>query len=176
MQDAPLSVLLAEPHGKAKFEVDFLTCAQVAASANRSGKGHLGARCDSDVVKIELHRPGSPVVEHIPRRHVCVQPTGQKGWGDIEHQDVGVVIGANACEVLVTDRLGPSGDQCAQFRFIRRRLGGLRCVCHLFLAPHLTVPRTPLVSSDRPLHLDGNSLHFPAGYQSRGTAGSDRNC
>jgi AraC family transcriptional regulator len=167
VHDAPTSILLAEPHGEAKFEIDFLAGAQVATSANRSGKGHLGARCDSDVVKIELHRPGCPVVEHIPRRHVCVQPTGQERWGDIEHQDVGVVISANACEVLVTDRLGPSGDQCAKFRFIRRRLGGLCCVWHLFLASHLTVPRTPLVSSDRPLHLDGNSLHFPAGHQSR---------
>jgi hypothetical protein len=79
--DAPPCILLAEPHGEAKFEVDFLACAQIAASANRSGKCHLGARCDTDVVKIELHRPGGPVVEHIPRRHVCVQPTGQEGWG-----------------------------------------------------------------------------------------------
>jgi hypothetical protein len=85
----------------------------------------------------------------------------------IEHQDVGVVIGANACEVLVTDRLGPPGDQRAKLRFIRRRLRGLCCVCHLFLASHLTVPRTLLVSLDRPLRLNGNSLHFPAGHQSR---------
>jgi hypothetical protein len=35
-------------------------------------------------VKIELHRLGRPVVEHIPRRHVCVQPTGQEGWGDVK--------------------------------------------------------------------------------------------
>ena len=67
VHDAPPSILLAEPHGEAKFEVDFLACAQVAASANRSGKGHLGPRCHSDVVKIELHRPGRPVVE----RGIC---------------------------------------------------------------------------------------------------------
>ena len=54
VHDAPPSILLAESHGEAKFEVDFLACAQVAASANRSGKGHLGNPGDRGNVTVTI--------------------------------------------------------------------------------------------------------------------------
>jgi hypothetical protein len=81
MHDAPPSILLAETHGEAKFEVDFLARAQVAASANRSGKGHLCAGCNSNVVKIELHRLGRPVVEHTHVAMYASSPRDKKGGG-----------------------------------------------------------------------------------------------
>ena len=101
VHDSPFSVNLAEAHGEAEFQIHGFTATQVAACPDRGRKSHIGARRDADVAKIEAYRLRLPFEEHLPGRHVGVQSARQEGRRHIEHQEFGVMVGADSGEVLI---------------------------------------------------------------------------
>src|SRR5690348_6756852 len=115
----PASVTLTKAHGEAELELNRLAIAlRAAAAPDGRRKGHLRSSGDFQIMKVELDWSGGPGEERPPRCHVGVQAAHQQGWGYIEHQDLGVVIGADPGQVLLAHRFGPSGDQFAKLGFI----------------------------------------------------------
>src|SRR6478672_11462332 len=74
MHDAPLSVLLSEPHSQPKVEFHTLPAAGVTAPADRGRERHVRPRGDRNVAKLEHHRLGLPSEESLPRGHVLLDP------------------------------------------------------------------------------------------------------
>jgi hypothetical protein len=132
VNDAPPSSVLAETHGKPKFELKLLAAAEIATATNGRRKRHIVAGSYGYVVKIEFDRLGLPSKERLPRRHIGVQPSRQEWRRHIEHQYIGVVVCANCIKVFVAHRLRPSGDEFPKFRLIVHGLASLCRVCHGF--------------------------------------------
>jgi hypothetical protein len=60
VNDAPPSSVLAETHGKPKFELKLLAAAEIATATNGRRKRHIVAGSYGYVVKIEFDRLGLP--------------------------------------------------------------------------------------------------------------------
>ena len=130
VHDAPSSITFPEPHRKAKFEIDFFATAQITASAGRGCECYVVACRYSNIAKIELHRFGLVVKEGIPGRHIGVQSARQEWRRYVKHQDIGIMVGANSCQILFPDCLGPAVDQCSKFRFSASRAAAFCHFCH----------------------------------------------
>ena len=105
VHDAPPSIQLAKSHREAEVELNFIAAAEIGTVPDRGCERDFVAGGYFYIAKGELNGLGLAGKERLPRRHVRVQPTRQERRRYIEHQDVGIMIGTECCQVFVAHGL-----------------------------------------------------------------------
>ena len=105
VHDAPPSIQLAKSHRETKVELNFLAAAEVGTVPDRGCERHFLTGSYFYIAKSECNGLGLAGKERLPRLHVGVQPTRQERRRHIEHQDVGIMIGTDFCQVFVAHGL-----------------------------------------------------------------------
>jgi hypothetical protein len=117
--DAPLLVDFFEADGEAKFEgLGLMIAVDVDASALGGREGDVMSGCDFDVFEGEGGGLGGVGEEEAPSLHVGVEAAGGEGRGDVKHENVRIVGGADGGEIFGADGERPMIDECADFGFV----------------------------------------------------------
>ena len=119
VDNQPMTVDSAKTHGEPKVEWDNLSVGfDVAAVPDRGQKSDFETGNDLNLVEVECYRFRSKSIKDLPSLHVGFDALGEKGRGDVEHEDVRMMACANRFEVFLAYGFGPTIEYSAKFQFI----------------------------------------------------------
>jgi hypothetical protein len=119
VHDAPSAVDFAQAHCQPKFQgFPLAKRINVDAPSHGGSERNVQATGDPDIVKSKGNGFFRRREKGFPSRHIGAQPLRLKRRRHIEHQNAGVVVGANSRTVFVPHRSSPSLDKSVNFRFV----------------------------------------------------------